>query len=482
MQGTFWSLVGILISRGMMFLASVSVARMLGVEVFGQWGVLRSTIDMFSILLGMGAGVTANRFIAEHKDKYPQKAERVLSMTIVFGVVMGMGMTLILFGASSYLAENILKKTALSMPLRVASLYLLVNAMGGVFTGVLAGCEAFRRITSANLISGLLGMPVIVLLTHWYGFIGTVWGYGCSFLLSSFLLGYTMAQTLKQLNLSFRLRGLSGELSTLYRFSLPATISGAIGGPILWLCYAYATHLPSGFRIIGTYSAAKVAQTVLQQIGMALHSPLLSLLSNSKGTPSNEKIVDALNILSSWSLGAIFCLFPVYIPELVSVLFGRSYADEHFATIISLTMYTTYIILYKQGFGRIIIFSDLMWWGVWENIWWSIVLVILVFFLAPRWGTLGFCSAFALAYGLDLIVISPFYLKKGIVSSEHVLSFEAWSISFLLLAGVAMVALEVHFLIRLGSAFLGGLAIPILFFRIYRRLQCPLGPSAAWIG
>ena len=51
-KGVFWSMAGAVISRGLMLVASVLVARMLGKVGFGELGMIRSSVGMFGVFAG----------------------------------------------------------------------------------------------------------------------------------------------------------------------------------------------------------------------------------------------------------------------------------------------------------------------------------------------------------------------------------------------------------------------------------------------
>src|SRR5262245_30902117 len=63
-----WSAAGEALSRGLLLLALVAAARALGADAYGQLGIVRSTINLFATIGGMGLGLMANRYVAEHRD------------------------------------------------------------------------------------------------------------------------------------------------------------------------------------------------------------------------------------------------------------------------------------------------------------------------------------------------------------------------------------------------------------------------------
>lgn len=61
----FWSMFGSLISRGLLFLAWVIIAHILGQEQYGEYGLIRNTVMMFATFVGSGIGQAATKFVAD---------------------------------------------------------------------------------------------------------------------------------------------------------------------------------------------------------------------------------------------------------------------------------------------------------------------------------------------------------------------------------------------------------------------------------
>jgi len=79
-KGVFWSMAGAVISRGLMLAATVFVARMLGKNVYGELGMIRSTVGMFGVFAGFGLGLIATKQVAEFRpggdEKTPERKPR----------------------------------------------------------------------------------------------------------------------------------------------------------------------------------------------------------------------------------------------------------------------------------------------------------------------------------------------------------------------------------------------------------------------
>ena len=88
-KGVFWSMTGTVISQGMMLVASVLVARMLGKTGYGELGMVRSTVSMFGIFAGFGLGLTATKYVAEFRQTDPDKTGRIIGLSRLFAIATG---------------------------------------------------------------------------------------------------------------------------------------------------------------------------------------------------------------------------------------------------------------------------------------------------------------------------------------------------------------------------------------------------------
>ena len=89
-SGSFWSIVGSAISRGLIFIAWIIVGNILGSGEFGAFGLIRDTIIMFTSFAGLGLGITASKFVAEYMGNDKGKATRIIALTMQFGVIIGL--------------------------------------------------------------------------------------------------------------------------------------------------------------------------------------------------------------------------------------------------------------------------------------------------------------------------------------------------------------------------------------------------------
>lgn len=74
-SGAFWSLTGSVFAKFLVLVSGIICAHILSKEEYGQFGIVRSTINLFVTVGSAGMGVTAakyiSEFIASDRKKFP---------------------------------------------------------------------------------------------------------------------------------------------------------------------------------------------------------------------------------------------------------------------------------------------------------------------------------------------------------------------------------------------------------------------------
>lgn len=419
--GSIWNFTGNFIGKLLILITTIFVAKLLGPDLFGKWGVIRSTSAVFSILLGFGVGVTSIKYVAEFRDTNKEKVGNIIGLSFALALILGLFSSIFLFFLSEYISLSIYNESSLIIPIKLSCFLLIFIAINGVLSACLAGVNSFSSIAYANIAGGIIGSIIIIFLTHSKGLNGLVLGYIIYYLVISIFLFFYVKKELNKNRISITLKDYKKYLSIIYNHNIPAILSGGIGGFVVWGVFAYVSRLTSGFSIIGMYNAAQIAQNTLIEIAAQVDTPIISFLSNSKNKERNKKI----NLFTPLVIGSLFILPIIYIPEILALLFrNSSFDNKNFLIVVSFVMLTTYIMIYKRGMGRSIITLNLMWWGVYENIFWSALLFSCVLFFVDGFGSIGLALSFSIAYLIDLIVIKPIYYKKKLIPKSLICSKE----------------------------------------------------------
>ena len=280
-MGVFWSMAGSVISRGLMMCATVLVARMLGKTVYGELGMIQSTVGMFGIFAGFGLGLTATKHVAEFRQSDPERAGRIISLSGLFAILTGGLMSLGLYIVAPWLAEHTINAPHLVGVLRIGAMILFINALNGAQTGVLSGFEAFKTIAHVNLFVGLISFPILICGAHFGGLTGAVWALAINLCFNWLLNHIALHKEAHRYRIPFTFRDCSLELPVLWSLALPATLSGIMVGPANWACRALLANQSNGYAEMGILTAALVFQGLMMFVSSMLSAPLLSMISNA---------------------------------------------------------------------------------------------------------------------------------------------------------------------------------------------------------
>lgn len=459
-------MAGAVISRGLMLAASVLVARMLGKTIFGELGMIRSTVGMFGVFAGFGLGLTTIKHVAEFRQSDPDRAGRIIGLSGLFAMLTGGLMALGLFIFAPWLAEHTINAPHLVGVLRIGALILFINALNGAQTGALAGFEAFKTIAHVNIFVGLISFPILIGGAYFGGLTGAIWALSINLGVNWLLNHLALRKESRRHKVPFTFRDCSREWPVLWKFSLPAAINGTLVGPVRWTCFALLVSQPEGYGEMGIFAAALVFQVLLQSISLMINAPLLSMLSNA-GSKTGDKL-QTVNILSTWIVVAIPAVPLLCFPEIGEMLFGKNFQGHTFRVTFAVILYYTCIMSYRAGLRRILVSRGLLWWGFCNNLLWGIILLPTAFFLVKR-GAVGLAASFAIAYVLVSIVFVPFYIRRVQVPKNLLISKEV-GLVWLIITGLTVSSFwEIPIITRLIAMPLALFMIGWAFMRIWRR-------------
>jgi len=395
-RGTGWSMVGVLISRLSTLIGFFFAGHILGRELFGQYGMVQSTMTMFSGLAGFGLGVTATKYVAGHRVMDKQRAGEVAHACIRMAWLTGALITVILYFIAPWLAGKSIGAPELIVPLRISAASLMLGAVASAQHGILSGLEAFREIARVNIWSNT-GAAIILVLGSWlFGLHGAVAG---------ILLGSTITYFMQRLVLNKQVRAAGLELSSgstidwsvFWKFSLPAVLAGLMIGPANWICNAMLVNRNDGFIQMGTYNAASQYLTALLFVPIVMGQTVLPMLSERIG--ANDRMRSVKLMMVSIKINALAVWPAVLVGSIISPWLMRLYGPEFvdgWKTLIW-CLINAGVLAVQVPAGQIMSAAGRMWAGFYMNMGWAIIFILLSFPMV-RYGSEGLAFARLIAY------------------------------------------------------------------------------------
>jgi len=360
-RGIFWSLAGAGISRVLLLTASIITARLLGKTLFGELGMLKSTIGMFSTFAAFGLGLTATKHVAELRQTDPERAGRVLGISGLVAIVSGGIVSLFVLFAAPWLAERTINAPHLTGALRISALILFFSALNGAQLGALSGFEVFRSIAQINLVVGMISLPILVAGAYGWGLMGAVWSLAITTFVNWLVTHIALRREAARFGIPLTWRNCTKEWSVVWKFSVPAALASMMIAPINWASGAILVNQPGGYAEMGVFGAANQWLLVIVFIPGMLWNVLLPLLSNLNDESKRgqyQKVLMA-NILLNAAVAGVLAIPLIIFARLVMKAYGPGY--ESGANVLRVLALVAFVTAITSVATQALVSKGIMW-------------------------------------------------------------------------------------------------------------------------
>lgn len=403
-RGAFWSLIGGVISRILIIVTSVIIARMLGKTGYGEMGMVQSTMGMFGVFAGMGLGMTATKYIAEYRSTDPVRAGRIAGFTIIGSLLCSLVMMLVSIEIAPWLAATTMNRADMAPLLVAGSLLMFISTIGGVISATLSGFESFRKIAKINIWQGAIA-PLIAMPCVWfYGVQGAIASVTITAAIGLILCSISLRQEF--IHYGIRTKYWKGGLSEwpiLWKYALPSVLSGVMYFPAVWFANSVLVKQPGGYGELGLFNAANQLRMGIILLPTLLTSAMLPILSEAHGREDQSDFFKtiSLNLRGTWIVALPLTVVVITFGRLLASMFGRDFVAS--VPMIGILMISCFLYVVSGTLGTALAGSGRMWTGTFINIAWVGVFLVSALLLIPRFGGIGLSYAYLLAYLLHTI-------------------------------------------------------------------------------
>jgi O-antigen/teichoic acid export membrane protein len=401
-RGAFWSVASSGINRALGLAVSIVVARIIGKTLFGELGVIQSTMSVFAMVAGFGTSLTATRHVAKYRDEDPARAGRIAALAGSVSMISAAIVAGVVVAIAPWLAARVLNAPHVAPLVRLGAALIFFEAWNGAKAGALAGLEAFQAIARVDLFAGLTGVACTAAGVWLGGIEGALLGMVAGAAAHS--LGYSIAlrQAAAEHQIPLASRRAFDEWRVLLGFSLPSLLAAASASLVNWLCRVVVVNEPDGYAQMGLFQAAAQWRTAILFLPATLGHAFLPVLSNMVGKrdeASYRKILRTSVTINATVAVVAACVVCVAAP-LILRGYGRDFAGGQpvlvvlaLASVLSATVGMV---------GQAIISAGEMWLGFALNgVWGGVVLGAT--WLLRREGAYGFAIANLIAYSVHLV-------------------------------------------------------------------------------
>ncbi len=248
--------VGTFASRALGLAAAILAARILGKAVYGELGIIQSTVGMLGTFAGFGMGTTARKYVAELRNNDPVKAGRIIALSSLVSWGVSLVLVVALYLGAPWLCLDTLAAPHLTGYVRISGLLLVLSGVNGAQLGVLSGFEAFKSIARVSALTGLLNFPLIVGGAFFFGLGGIIWGMVLAQGIGCLLNLYALRREANRYGILISFSSCMSEIPVVWRYSAPAVLGSALISVVNWIAATMLVRRPNGYGEMGSFNAA----------------------------------------------------------------------------------------------------------------------------------------------------------------------------------------------------------------------------------
>lgn len=330
-KDSFWALFGSVVGKGLSLLGGILVARILTKDIYGEYGLIKTTLLYIAVFSTFGFGFTSTRFISKFRTEAKERVYTVIQSTRLVTFITSSVMALLLAVFAVPVADY-LNAPHLSSALRISAIAIIFNAFDTSQVGMLSGLGAFKINARNTAISGVVSFVLSLLLTMAWGLNGAIYALLLSLMTSVLLNFFSIQKILQKYERKFVQK--RATLTEMVKFSLPVALQESFYSITHWATSIMLVKLVS-YGEMGLSSAAGQWSAVVQFIPGVLRNVTLSHLSgNTNNKQAHNNVVNTMlkvNFITTFIPWIIVVIFS----GVISKMYGASYSNLPIVLILS---------------------------------------------------------------------------------------------------------------------------------------------------
>ena len=292
-KDSFWAVFGNGLGYFLLLFAGIIIARFLGKDIYGEYGVVKTTMFHIASFATLGLGFTATRFVAKYKDTDERLLKGSIHSSLAITAITSISLCLLLFVFAVPLA-NYLEEPSLATPFRFLGVIIIAKALSTTSGAVLGGTKNFKAVGINNIISGVCMLVLGVGFTFLWGLNGSLIA-----LFSSQLVLCLLNLIIINKNTLSKLCQIEKKDNTvtILRFSFPVALQELSYTISQWGVILILTKYCS-LGEVGLYTAAAQWSAIILFMPSLLSNVVLSYLSGSETAKQQKKLLKLMLLVN----------------------------------------------------------------------------------------------------------------------------------------------------------------------------------------
>ena len=178
-KDSFWAVGGNGIGNALMLFSGIFIARTIGKDLYGEYGMVKTTMFLMALFSTFALGDTSTKFIAEYIQKDVSFIRKIIHASFRISFVCSATLCVLLVIFSKKLAVFI-NTPQLEEAFKFLGIIIVFRSINTVGAGILGGFKAYKKLGINNIIAGVTMLTLAIPGTLYWSLYGAL----CALLLS----------------------------------------------------------------------------------------------------------------------------------------------------------------------------------------------------------------------------------------------------------------------------------------------------------
>lgn len=356
-----WATLAFAASRTTSVLATILIARIVGKTVLGEFGILMSSLGMFSVMASFGLNLTMAKYVSEFRTKEPGLVGSIVGLALITVMTVGLLVSLAVIALANPIAYSLMNAAHLVGPLYIMAVMLTFHALSGVQAGILMGLESFRLVYRLNMIIGLSHVVMVTSGAYLAGLTGLVTMLTLNTIFAAVLQHMAIRRALAKAGISICYRTCLQAVSILWRFCTPSFLSSIVIIPVTWICNVMLINQSGGYGEMGAFSIGLQWFNFMIFIPRILGQAIFPIMNERAGA------MDYATAIKAWrssihvvaAITCLLCLLGSFFSGTILGLYGDDF--ERYSGMLSLMFVAGAMQSILDAVAQIIVTRTWMW-------------------------------------------------------------------------------------------------------------------------
>lgn len=406
LNNTLWSTINHILSRGILMLSGILLARYLLPKDFAIYSYYQMTVVMISSYASLGMGVAASKFFAEFSvDK--NNIDNMDTITTLFSmsILVSFLMAILIF----FIPNDILT-SGLNISTYIFAISVLILSLNIVPSGAILGLEKYKEATIISLINGVICLIGVYLAINFNKIIFSIY----FFILASIvqLLGYIylVNQSISHISIRAYLKIKKKSIAKLAKFMGPLIFVSILAASSSWIL-GRVLLLEKGEYLFSVYSIG------LQWFALALFLPgmvsRVVLPRLIRGESKDNKEILRISCLISMAFSILIFLIVFIFKSYIINFYGFKYKQYENILILFLLIAILYAPANTLGNAIVAKLGSIPWLII--TIVWFLILMIVFYLIFEKYNIMAVIYAQSISTFFLLLISFLLCKKKGLI-------------------------------------------------------------------